>query len=97
MLTVAEQETKLLTEVAACAAVDASGLRWWVVCTKTGQPRSIVIVKRGKRPIQGVLTISPTNNAHLWDRWQTVRDNWLAQRAGGSKRVIHAEIGADQI
>jgi len=87
----AEVERKLLTEIANEAnTANWKDLRWFVVGKV---PRSIVVVKRGGKPVQTVATISKTNNPEAWDSWQPVLTEWLAERERtNGKRVSHEKF-----
>jgi len=86
-----EVERQLLTEIANKANTDSwKDLRWFVVGKV---PRSIVVVKRGGKPVQTVATISKTNNPVAWESWQPVLAEWLAERERtNGKRVSHEKI-----
>ena len=80
-------KTRLLTDIASDAHVsDWKDLRWFVVGKP---PRSIVVVKRGKKPLT-VCTISANNNPESWETWKPVLEEWLAERANG--RVDHRKL-----
>lgn len=87
----AEIEKSLLTEIANEAHVsDWKDLRWFVV-GKT--PRSIVVVRRGTKPVQTVCTISKTNNPEAWQTWQPVLVDWRAEKERtNGKRVNHDKL-----
>lgn len=94
----AEVERQLLTEIAQEANAQSIGwhevldwqdLRWFVVGKV---PRSIVIVKRGSKPVQTVCTISKSK-PEAWASWQPVLTEWLAERERtNGKRVNHEKM-----
>jgi len=98
----AEVEKKLLTEIANEANTEATynhlewkDLRWFVVGKV---PRSIVVVRRGSKPVITVCTISKTNNPDAWDSWQPVLAEWLAERERtNGKRVNHEKLPAGRM
>ncbi len=92
-----QKEQTLLTEVANEAHVNSwQDLRWFAVGGKS--PRSIVIVKRGGKPVQTVRTISKTHNPEAWESWQPVLSEWLAERERtNGKRVSHEKISVGSL
>lgn len=86
-----QQERVLLTEVANEAHVDSwKDLRWFAVGGEN--PRSIVIVKRGKKA-QTVRTISKTNNPEAWASWQPVlAELQTEKKRTNGKRVNHEKL-----
>lgn len=92
-----EVERQLLTEIAnrENEAATYNYLEWkdlrWFVVGKV--PRSIVVVRRGAKPVITVCTISKTNNPIAWESWQPVLAEWLAERERtNGKRVSHEKI-----
>lgn len=103
--TPAQTETRLLTQIAgeynthvSAAQTPANGsltwadLRWWIIGSP---PRAVAIVTRGKIATQ-VKTVSKTNTPDLWESWQPVIREWLAERANG-KRQNHDKLTAGKI
>ena len=92
----AEVEKYLLSQIANEANTDSwKDLRWFVVGKV---PRSIVVVKRGGKPVQTVATISRTNNPDAWSSWQPVLAEWLAERERtNGKRISHDKLEKGRI
>ena len=95
--TVKQQEQTLLAEIATTANVDSwKDLRWFAV--GGDNPRSIVIVKRGSKPVQTVCTISRTNNAQAWESWKEVLAQLQTERGRtNKKRVDHSTLPTGKI
>ena len=90
-ITVKQQEQTLLAEIANEAHVDSwQDLRWFAV--GGDKPRSIVIVKRGSKPVQTVKTISSTNNPVAWESWKPVLTELLAERGRTNKRRVSHDV-----
>lgn len=91
-----EIEKSLLTEIANDAHVSNwRDLRWYAV---GNPPRSIVVVKRGSKPVQTVCTISKTHNPEAWQTWQPVLAEWQAEKSKtNGKRVSHDKLKTGKI
>jgi hypothetical protein len=96
-LTVKQQEQTLLIEVANDAHIGSwKDLRWFAV--GGDKPRSIVIVKRGSKPVQTVLTISKTHNPEAWESWQPVLMELRAEKTRtNGKRVSHEKLSIGRL
>lgn len=88
-------EQALLNRVANETNRPENSLKWQPI-RDNGRVRSIVVKERGTNKL--IMTISQTNNSHLWESWQPVIADWkLRKETNGARRVRHDVIGQGKV